>query len=121
MEMLVKWDPVPEMERRGVIDHYEIQLNQSSFSEISSVISIITDSPVLMLTLHNLEAFVEYSIAVRAYTSVGAGPFSPIVNNQTFQDGKWSLFFVATRVPRPSLSPAFDRWWGSPANKATLQ
>ena len=89
MEMLVKWDPVPEMERRGVIDHYEIQLNQSSFSEISSV--IMADSPILMLTVHNLEAFVEYSIAVRAYTSVGAGPFSPIVNNQMFQDGKWSL------------------------------
>ena len=84
----MKWDPVPEMERRGVIDHYEVQSNQSSFDEIPSV---ITDSPVLMLTLHNLEAFVEYSIVVRAYTSVGAGPFSPTVNNQTFQDGKWSL------------------------------
>ena len=88
MEILVTWDPVPEIERRGVIDNYEVQFNQSSFDEIPLVNYTMTNGSVLMLSLQNLEAFVEYSIAVRAYTSVGAGPFSPIVNNQTFQDGK---------------------------------
>ena len=88
IEILVTWDPVPEIERRGEIDRYEVQFNQSSFDEIPSINYTMTDGPVLMLSLQNLEAFVEYSIAVRAYTSVGAGPFSPIVNNQTFQDGK---------------------------------
>ena len=88
IEILVTWDPVPEMERRGVIDNYEVQFNQSSFDEIPSINYTMTNGSVLMLSLQNLEAFVEYSIAVRAYTSVGAGPFSPIVNNQTFQDGK---------------------------------
>ena len=88
MKILVTWDPVPEIERRGEIDHYEVQFNQSSFDKIPSINYTMTDGPVLMLSLQNLEAFVEYSIAVRAYTSVGAGPFSPIVNNQTFQDGK---------------------------------
>ena len=91
MEILVTWDPVPEIERRGEIDRYEVQFNQSSFDEIPSINYTMTDGPVLMLSLQNLEAFVEYSIAVRAYTSVGAGPFSPIVNNQTFQDGKRTL------------------------------
>ena len=88
MEILVTWDPVPEIGRRGEIDQYEVQFNQSSFDEIPSINYTMTDGPVLMLSLQNLEAFVEYSIAVRAYTSVGPGPFSPIVNNQTFQDGK---------------------------------
>ena len=98
MEILVTWDPVPAMDCRGVIDHYEVQFNQSTFSEIPSVISTVTDGPVLMLSVQNLEAFVEYSIAVRAYTSVGAGPFSPIVNNQTFQDGN-SVGVVAYLFP----------------------
>ena len=91
MEILVTWDPVPEIDRRGVIDHYKVQFNQSSFDEIPPINCTVTDGPVLMLSLQNLEAFVEYSIAVRAYTSVGAGPFSPVVNNQTFQDCKWVL------------------------------
>ena len=88
MEILGTWDPVQEIDRRGEIDHYEVQFNRSSFDEIPSINYTMTDGPVLMLSLQNLEAFVEYSIAVRAYTSVGAGPFSPIVNNQTFQHGK---------------------------------
>ena len=99
MEILVTWDPVPEMDCRGVIDHYEVQFNQSTFSEIPSVISTVTDGPVLMLSLQNLEAFVEYSIAVRAYTSVGAGPFTPIVNNQTFQDGNSVAIVAYTLFP----------------------
>ena len=40
------------------------------------------------IVLGGLQEYVEYNISVRAYTSVGPGPFSPTGNNQTFEDGK---------------------------------
>ena len=40
------------------------------------------------IVLGGLQEYVEYNISVTAYTSVGPGPFSPGVNNQTFEDGK---------------------------------
>ena len=96
IEIFVTWDAIPEIDRRGVIDHYEVQSNQSSFDEIPPINYTMTDGPVLMLSLQNLEALVEYSIAVRAYTSVGAGPFSPTVNNHTFQDSEHCSHFCHT-------------------------
>ena len=41
------------------------------------------------IVLGELQEYVEYNISVRAYTSVGPGPFSPGVDNQTFEDGKY--------------------------------
>ena len=40
------------------------------------------------IVLGGLQEYVEYNTSVRTYTSVGRGPFSPTVNNQTFEDGK---------------------------------
>ena len=40
------------------------------------------------IVLGGLQEYVEYNISVRAYTIVGPGPFSPAVNNRTFEDGK---------------------------------
>ena len=71
-----------------MIARYEVQFNQSALSEISQMNSTETAAPNMMLLLENLEEFVEYSVAVRAYTGIGAGPFSPAVNNQTFEDGE---------------------------------
>jgi len=85
-EIVVTWDPVREIERNGIIGRYEVQFNQSALSEILQVNFMETEATNLTLLLQNLQEFVEYSIAVRAYSSVGAGPFSPAVNNQTFED-----------------------------------
>ena len=41
-----------------------------------------------MVYLTGLEENVEYSIRVRAYTSVGAGPYSDLVNVTTNEDCK---------------------------------
>ena len=40
------------------------------------------------IVVGGLQQYVEYNIIVRAYTSVGPGPFSPGVDNRTFEDGK---------------------------------
>ncbi len=45
-----------------------------------------TNGSVLEITLENLQEYVEYNISVRAYTVVGAGPFSPEVLQPTLED-----------------------------------
>ena len=40
-----------------------------------------------MVELEGLEEYVEYSVRVWAYTSVGPGPFSVAVMNTTQEDG----------------------------------
>ena len=85
--ILVIWEQVPEVDRNGIITQYEVEFNQSTFSETStSNLTTINDSQ-LMVELEGLEEYVEYSIRVRAYTSVGPGPFSVAVVNRTLEDG----------------------------------
>lgn len=89
--ILVEWDPVPASQRNGYITHYEIELNQTTFSQLNTSELRETSGAQLMLLLTDLEEFVEYTMRVRAYTSVGAGPFSPNVSNATFTDRKWHI------------------------------
>jgi len=42
-----------------------------------------------MVELEGLEEYVEYSVRVRAYTSVGPGPFSVAMVSRTLEDGEW--------------------------------
>ena len=86
--ILVTWDPVPEIDRNGIITQYEVEFNQSTFNEISTSNLTITNGPRLMLELDGLEEYVDYSVRVRAYTSVGPGPFSVSVVNRTLEDGE---------------------------------
>ena len=86
--ILVTWDPVPEIERNGIITQCEVEFNQSTFNEISTSNFTTTSGPQLMVELEGLEEYVEYSVRVRAYTSVGPGPFSVAVMNMTLEDGK---------------------------------
>ena len=86
--IMVTWDPVAEIDRNGIITQYEVEFNQSTFSEISTSNLTTTNGSQLMVELEGLEEYVEYSIRVRGYTSVGPGPFSVAVMNRTLEDGK---------------------------------
>jgi len=86
--IMVTWEPVPEIDRNGIITQYEVELNQSTFNEISTSNLTTTNGPQLMVELEGLEEYVEYSVRVRAYTSVGPGPFSVAVMNRTLEDGE---------------------------------
>ena len=88
--ILVIWDPVPEIDRNGIVTQYEVEFNQSTFADISSSNLITTNGAVLIVELQGLEEYTEYSVRVRAYTSVGPGPFSVAVVNRTLEDGEWS-------------------------------
>ena len=81
--ILVTWDPVPEIDRNGIITQYEVEF--STFTEIFTSNLTTTNGSQLMVELEGLEEFLEYSVRVRAYTSVGPGPFSVALANRTLE------------------------------------
>ena len=54
------------------------------------------NSTTLTVDLTGLKEDVEYSIRVRAYTSVGAGPYSDVVMERTQQDSmSFNIYIIA--------------------------
>ena len=84
----VTWNEVPAIDQNGIITQYEVEYNQSTFSGATMYNTTTVDSPTLTVDLTGLEEYVEYSIRVRAYTSVGSGPYSDVVIERTQEDGK---------------------------------
>ena len=80
-------EPIPEIDQNGIITLHEVEFNQSTFNEISNSNVTTTNGSQLMVELEELEEYIEYSVRVRAYTSVGPGPFSVAVMNRTLEDG----------------------------------
>ena len=92
----VSWVPVAAIDQNGVITQYEVEYNQTTFSEVSMYNTTTVNSTTLIVDLTGLEEYVVYSIRVRAYTSVGAGPYSGVVMERTQEDGMLlfeSLYF----------------------------
>ena len=83
----VTWEEVPAIDQNGIITQYEVEYNQTTFSGATMYDTTTVNSSTLMVDLTGLEEYVEYSIRVRAYTSVGAGPYSDVVMERTQQDG----------------------------------
>ena len=81
----VAWDEVPERDRNGIITMYEIQYWKSGDQAIRNNVTVGTDD--LLHELDMLEDFQSYFIRVRAYTVVGAGPYSEPVTAQADQQG----------------------------------
>ena len=85
------WDEVPPIERNGIITEYEVEYNQSTF-DINTTQTVTVNSTMAELT--GLHEYVDYSIRVRAYTRVGAGPYTPDINITTAQDGRYTFEHV---------------------------
>ena len=90
----VTWEEVPAIDRNGIITQYEVEYNQSTFSGATMYNTTTVDSSTFTVDLTGLEEYVEYSIRVRAYTSVGAGPYSDVVIERTQEDGKCLPVFI---------------------------
>ena len=91
-EILVMWEEVPEADRNGVIEVYEVlyvPLETCDGLTMPGTVNI-TNISTLFTTLTGLQEYVEYNISVRAYTSVGPGPYSDGVVERTEEDGKGS-------------------------------
>ena len=107
----VMWNIVPPIDQNGVIMMYEIQyipLNDFG-GQISGNVSNVSGS-VLDITLLYLQEHVNYSIAVRAYTSEGPGPYSNPEYELTEEDSELVVFpqllFLSTfNYSVPSIAP----------------
>ena len=90
-EILVTWESVEPIDENGVITIYEVEFVplETFDGQIATNSVNISD---LNATLTDLEEYVEYNISVRAYTSVGPGPFSDPVTNRTLEDSKRETF-----------------------------
>ena len=82
------WDEVPAIDQNGIITMYEVMYTPlNTFGgQISANTTNVSESE-LMVTLSYLQEFVNYSISVRAYTSVGPGRESDAVIELTLQAG----------------------------------
>ena len=93
----VTWDIVPPIDQNGIITMYEVMYQplETFNGNISTNTINLTNMSVL---LTDLQEFVNYTISVRAYTSVGAGPYSDEVTVLTLEDGKELILFAVLLI-----------------------
>ena len=84
----VTWGIVPPIDQNGIITMYEV-LYQPEETFDGAIASESRTLPFtdMSVVLTDLEEFVGYAIFVRAFTSLGAGPFSNGVIETTNTDG----------------------------------
>ena len=84
----VTWERVPFIAENGIITQYEIEFNQTTFDEVSMSNVTTVNSLTLEVVITGLEEYVAFFIRVRAYTNVGAGPYSDVETVLTHEDGR---------------------------------
>ena len=81
----VTWEEVPPIDRNGMITTYEVLYEPlETFEQLLS--TDIVNSTNIFVLLEGLHPFVSYNISVRAYTSVGNGPYSDVAIGTTQED-----------------------------------
>ena len=85
---MVTWERVSAISESGIITNYEVEVDPLDFDDILTTINANTTNLSTIIT--GLQEYVEYNITVRAYTTVGPGPFSEPVTARTFEDGMFS-------------------------------
>ena len=96
-EISVMWQEVAAIDQNGNITQYEITYN-GEFENQSN----LTDGNARSFIITGLDEFANYSLSVRAYTSVGPGPYSPFALETTEEDSKLrinGLLFNCTDTP----------------------
>ena len=84
----VMWDEVIPIDQNGVITVYEVMYTpQENFNgTIGSNTTILYDAE-RSVVLIGLQEYVNYSISVRAFTTVGPSNYSNVVIEETFEAG----------------------------------
>ena len=87
-KIMVTWDIVSEIDQNGVITMYEVlYVPLETFD--GAIEENTTNVTGRIATLTDLQEYVNYTISVRAYTSVGAGPYGDGVIEMTNEAGMW--------------------------------
>ena len=84
-EIMVTWEEVPMIDQNGNIINCEAQIEPLDFS--ADIVTNLLNTTNLSILVTGLEEYVNYNISVRAYTSVGPGPYSDPVTERTLEDG----------------------------------
>ncbi len=94
----VMWQEVAAIDQNGNITVYEVTYN-GEFDVMNQ--SNFTDGNTQVLNITGLDEFADYTISVRAYTSMGPGPYSPIALVTTDEDSKFEngLWLNCTDAP----------------------
>ncbi len=93
------WEDVREIDENGVIIAFEflyIPLDTFNGRLVPKLVN--TSASNRNVTLNNLEEYIFYNISVRAYTSVGAGPFSPFITQRTSEDSKFLQCLIYSSI-----------------------
>ena len=86
--IIVTWDIIPPIDQNGIITMYEVLYEPlETFGGAIQTQTRNVSGTEMSVVLTNLEEFVNYSISVRAYTSVGEGPYSDEIREKTNTDG----------------------------------
>jgi hypothetical protein len=95
----VAWEEVPIIGRNGLVILYEVLFEpaDSPNDTFDRLESLTTNATELFVTLTGLRPFVNYAVSVRAYTSVGPGPFSEIILKRTEEDGKQIILLYSNQ------------------------
>ena len=84
-EIMVTWEDVPMIDQNGNITIYEVQIEPLDFP--ADTFTALLNTTSLSIVVTDLGEYVNYNISVRAYTSVGPGPYSDPVTERTLEDG----------------------------------
>ena len=101
-EIQVNWIEVLEIDQNGIITEYEV-MYEPLMNFDGQITTLTVNTTNLSITLMDLEEYVEYNISVRAYTSVGPGPYSVGIVRRTFQDGKTLKFIPSINLLYPNV------------------
>ena len=86
------WNPPPIQYQNGILRYYEIEYySTSDFLSIEQKVANVSASQNT-ITIENLQEYAEFQFKVRAYTSIGPGPYS-------------SEITVTTQPSEPSSAP----------------
>ncbi len=91
----VRWSEVEPINQNGIITSYEVEYTPlNDFDGQISSNSTLVNGSVFIVSLENLEEYVNYSITVRAFTREGSGPASDNITVLTLQAGQLTFFFL---------------------------
>ena len=87
-EIRVSWTEVSEIDRNGIITMYEVM-----YEPFGVLTPATVNTTNLFIIVGGLEEDFDYNISVRAYTSMGPGPYSEDVTARTMEDGMDIFFY----------------------------
>ena len=89
----VMWEEVVPIDQNGVITMYQV-LYQPLETFGGAIGPLTVNVTELTADLTDLEEYVNYTISVRAYSSVGEGPYSDVVIELTDEDSEFQAMTV---------------------------